>query len=172
MICPKCGKETSNNSTFCTNCGTKLKDSVPQHEQAQSTSYYQQPTQNNYKQPYPNYQQPTQNYYGQPVQGTPLNAENPSATKALVFGIIAICLCWFPIASIILGAFAVKFGNQTVQNANQGYDKRSYGTASKILGIISIILCALMTIYWIVVAIIAAAVFSQIAIGIGSNFYY
>lgn len=89
-----------------------------------------------------------------------------------MFGIIAICLCWFPIASIILGAFAVKFGNQTIQNANQGYNKRSYGTASKILGIISIILCALMTIYWIVVAIIAAAVFSQIAIGIGSNFYY
>lgn len=179
MICPKCGKETLNNATFCTNCGTKLKSSVPPHEQAQSASYYQQQTQNNYQQssqnyqqPSPGYQQPNQNYYQQPVQGIPLNAENPSATKALVFGIIAICLCWFPIASIILGAFAIKFGNQTVKNANQGFNKRSYGTASKILGIISIIICSLLTLYWIISAIIAIVLIFSAASGLGIGVYY
>ena len=29
MICPKCGKETSNNSTFCNNCGSAMTELIP-----------------------------------------------------------------------------------------------------------------------------------------------
>ena len=106
MICPNCGNQIADGTAFCTNCGTQLNNAAPE----QPAQNYQQPVQN-YQQPAQNYQQPVQNYQ-QPVQPTLMNAENPTAGKALALGIVSLCLCWLPVASIILGIFAIKAGNE------------------------------------------------------------
>lgn len=133
MICPNCGNQNADGTTFCTNCGSNL-NAAP--------NYYQQPAQNNY-------QQPTQ---------APMSVENPAAGKALALGIIALCLCWLPIASIILGIFALKAGKEAIAYSNQGYNKRPMGIIAKVFGIVSIVLCSIYTVYWIVILVAGGAV--------------
>ncbi len=173
MNCPNCGNNVSEGAVFCTNCGTNLSNvnttpEQPVQEQPvqaqQVPNNYQQPVQeqpvqtqqipNNYQQSAQNYQQPQQNYYQQPAQQQPnYGMENPSASKALVFGILSLCLCWLPVASIVLGIFAVKFGNETLRYSLQGYNKRPMGIIAKVFGIVSIVLCAIFTIYWTIFCI-------------------
>ncbi len=175
MICPNCGNQIADGTAFCTNCGTQLNNAAPE----QPAQNYQQPVQNyqqpaqSYQQPAQNYQQPVQNYqqpiqnYQQPVQPTLMNAENPTAGKALALGIVSLCLCWLPVASIILGIFAIKAGNETLAYSNQGYNKRPMGIIAKIFGIVSIIVCSIMTIYWLIF-IIAICVAGSYA----TTYYY
>ncbi len=149
MKCPNCGYYNADGTQFCGSCGTKLQQAV------------QQPMQ---------YQQPVQNFQQQ-------NVSNPTATKTLILGIVAACLCWFPIASIILGIFAIKSSSSTLAYANQGYGKKAMGIVGKVLGIVSIVLCGIFTIEWIVLIIAACTAVSNInstdyIYSSGLNYYY
>lgn len=132
MQCPNCGYYNADGTQFCASCGTKL----------------QQPMQ----------QQPMQ--YRQPTQQQ--SVVNPTATKTLVIGIISACLCWLPIASIILGIFAIKSSSFTLAYANQGCGKRAIGIVGKVLGIVSIVLCSVFTTEWIVLIISACTAISTL----------
>lgn len=81
-------------------------------------------------------------YAQAPVPGAPMPASAPSATPALVCGILAIVLSFIPIVGIVLGIVAIVLaGNYFKSGGTQGS-----GKAGRICGIIGIVLSAILII--------------------------
>ena len=125
MICPKCGKECSDEVNFCDNCGTALTSSsavIPGNDVP--VSYNPQ----NYSQPGTNPYQ-----YNQYNNTVPINGPVPGkgkATASLVLGILS-----FFFVPVILGIIGLVL---SCQSKKEGYQSgvRTAGFVTSLIGLI------------------------------------
>ena len=99
--------------------------------------YGQQPYGQQYgQQPAPQWgQQPA---YGQPAYGQQPAARNGLGITALVLGILALLLCWFPGVGLVLGIAAIVFAIVHLRRVGKlQATTRAFGIVGLILGVIS-----------------------------------
>lgn len=127
MFCGKCGCNIPDGNSFCANCGTQISDSSVQ----EYGKYATQPV--------------------QPVQvimvTRPNSANRPNgvAIVGLVFGIIAICLCWIPYLGVALGVVGLILsiiGICKIKDCGSGAGQSITGL---ILSVISLLVGVFMT---------------------------
>ena len=76
----------------------------------------------------------------------------PGATAALVCGILAIVLCWFPIAGLVLGIIAIVSANKAKRRASEDPDAFEQGgirVAGFVCGIVGTALAGIYNLIWI-----------------------
>ena len=137
MYCSNCGAQNPDGATFCTNCGSSLS---PQSASVQASA----------------------------VSATPISVETETmrkkATTAMILGIIACVVAWYPvisIAAIILGAMAISKAKQ-VKAYYETIAQQRPGTAlaGKITGIVGLVGGIIMTVvylaYFAVIVLVAS----------------
>jgi len=84
----------------------------------------------------------------------------PGAVASLVCGILAIVLCWFPLAGLVLGIVAIVMANKAKAAAASNPERFHPGgvrVGGFVCGIIGTILAGIYTIYWIVVVLFVSS---------------
>ena len=129
MVCKNCGKEILNTSAeFCPYCGTKLDvETVPNLAAIDVTK-------------------------AEAIPDTQTASSSISATPALVWGIVASCICWIPIAGTIVSIIALGKANNYIKS---GAPKSAKAIVGKVLSIISLVASIIFILYWIFVVIVA-----------------
>ena len=136
--CAHCGSALQDTDAFCTNCGAS---SVEKADSGFATAY-----------------RPEAGFNPADTQSTPLNAtdfidpvvaaENKkNATKALVFGILSLVLCYIPILNIIFAILAKGTGKKVLANNPTGVAK-VFARIGNILGIVGLALSIFYTVFW------------------------
>lgn len=87
--------------------------------------------------------------------------ETVSATKCMVFGILAIALCGSGILGIIFGAIALSFC-RTYAREHAGV-LAGQAKVGKILGMIGLILGIVLTVFWVFYVIFIVALIGELA---------
>ena len=159
--CPNCGSDARPEMSFCSSCGTSLKDAPGSEGQndAQATVTDSPesllttppspsadtllpppppppPMQPLYHTTNPPYQQPDMTVV-QPMMARATN--NGLCVAAMVLGIIAVVFFWAPFFGIVLGVLATIFGAVGIPaSAKKAQAGRGMGIAGLILGIIAL----------------------------------
>lgn len=96
---------------------------------------------------------PTGQPYAAPGAPVPPAGPAPSATPALICGILAIVFCWIPIVGIVLGIVAIVLAGKYFKAGG----KEGSGKAGRICGIIGLVLSAIMIVVNCIVMFTALA---------------
>lgn len=162
MTCKHCGYINDGNSGFCAMCGAQLSENTapqPQQQPAYSYEDYSINEQDFNQQPAYAPQQPyaQQPYAQQPYYAPPVEPQNPGkglGIASLVLGIVSFLCCnplyLFSIIAIICGAIGRKKSKEVDM-------KNGTATAGLVLGILPIAISVVITVVYIVIAVIMIA---------------
>ena len=132
--CTYCGNQHGDTAAYCTNCGASVTN-----EPTPVTS------ENNFDYGNP----PTADFATGSYADPAVEAENKKiGTKAMVYGILAYCLCWIPILGIVFASLARKASMKVFSNNPTGPAK-VLARIGRIIGTVSMPFAIFFTIYFI-----------------------
>ena len=88
----------------------------------------------------------------------------PGSVAALVCGILAIVLCWFPIAGLVLGIVSITSANKARRRAAadiESYEQGGIRVGGFVCGIVGTCLAGIYTLYWLAVAATVSVVLNN-----------
>ena len=141
--CPYCGNQLGDTAAYCTNCGASVTN-----EPTPVTSAHK--TENNFDYGNPQTADFATGSYADPA----VEAENKkNGTRAMVYGILAYCLCWIPILGIVFASLARKVSKKVFSNNPTGPAK-VLARIGRIIGTISMPFAIYFTIYFTICFVI------------------
>lgn len=149
MKCEKCGNEIDENSKFCSNCGEEIKNDkqeevIIEAEKVNNEEKKEEPIQSTEI-----IETETPINQSDVKQAEVVKEEKQGLSVAsLILGIIAIlCLFEHGVLNIACAILAIVFG---VKGRKQG--AKGLGTTGMVLGIVSLVLCAIVLIFLMIFA--------------------
>ena len=135
MICKRCGSDISRDENYCPVCGEKVER--PANTERNNTEDYFKSYGSNRKETPKIDNFKIDDRYAIPSPGP----RKVFAIISFVLGIVFLCICWFPFFSLIFGIIGLVFGILGIKS-----NKRGYAVAGVIINIISVAVCAFITI--------------------------